>query len=34
MLLEKDGFMMDDQGRMYHIQCKEGDVGQIGRAHV
>ena len=28
MLLEKDGFMMDDQDRMYHIQCKKGDVGR------
>lgn len=28
MLLVKDGFMMDDQDRMYHIQCKKGDVGR------
>ena len=28
MLLEKDGFMMDEQNRMYHIQCRPGDVGR------
>ena len=28
MLLEKEGFMMDDQDRMYHIQCKQGDIGR------
>ena len=28
MLLEKNGFMMDEHNRMYHIQCKPGDIGR------
>ena len=28
MLVERNGFMSDENGKMYHIQCKKGDIGR------